>query len=206
VRSRREVVGTANGNGMNATWTYQFQNVPYRGPFDYVQYNWELLTDEKVGATSLQSQNPLVLVPGISLPPLGVDRPTKADYLAFNGSDPQSHATRGIELEVLDDTAPVPGYVDGNTLAETTFRDPDALNSFRHPTDTAQVRRVRVDRLRYRVRFRYPVDSIVGSIYREASTVVDPGRHYLIDTPVFDDVNVTYLGRLQIMDYRQVNE
>ena len=87
----------------------------------------------------------------------------------------------------------------GLTFVKTsTFINPDVLN--RLDPDTKPVN---IKDLRYRVRFRYPIDPLLPD--GEGPTV-DPQRHYLLDTPVFDDITVYYDLRPRILDYHRVTE
>ena len=104
----------------------------------------------------------------------------------------QPYATRGVEVELLD----------GANLAanSATYADPDAINAV--GTSAAPVK-VRTDRLRYRVRFRYPIDPRVDP---NGGDTVDPARHYLLDTPVFDDISIVYVTKPRILEYREITE
>jgi hypothetical protein len=62
---------------------------------------------------------------------------------------------------------------------------------------------VRPDQLQYRVRFRYPVDQLADP---KGGSTVNPDKHYLLDTPVFDDISIIYMTRTQILDYRVILE
>ena len=94
-------------------------------------------------------------------------------------------------------------------IAATTFRDPEAINSFSPPAAT-QGYRAQTDKLRYRVRFRYPVDPLAdpgsGLAGPDGKRHVDPSKHYLLDTPVFDDISITYFTKSRILSYREVTE
>jgi hypothetical protein len=68
--------------------------------------------------------------------------------------------------------------------------------------------------LRYRVRFRYPVDPLVDPSCstrdvdpeRPNWPCVNPAKHYLLDTPVFDDISVTYILPVRILDFHEATE
>jgi hypothetical protein len=104
----------------------------------------------------------------------------------------QSHATKGVEIELLD----------GNGVAAntTTYVDPDTMNAI---GSLASPVKVRTDKLHYRVRFRYPIDPNVDPA---GGSTVDPNKHYLLDTPVFDDISVVYVTKPRILAYREVTE
>jgi len=155
--------------------------VKFRGPFDYDKYN------ESYSAMRA----------GTVLFPFGVDRPTPHDYLG------QAHATRGVEVELLDGTTPLSGASETapNVFTATSvFSNPDIINRIGDP---ANLKKVSVDKLRYRVRFRYPVDKLVDP---SGGITVDPSKHFLLDTPVFDDISIVYFGKPRILSYREVME
>ncbi len=137
--------------------------VQFQGPFDYLRYN----DDNDNSAYSVNRPAP-------PLPPF------------------QSHATKGVEIELLD----------GNTLAATTgtYINPDVMNAV---GSMAAPVRVRTDKLHYRVRFRYPIDP---SVDPTAGDTVDPQKHYLLDTPVFDDISIVYVTQPRILAYRDMSE
>jgi hypothetical protein len=67
--------------------------------------------------------------------------------------------------------------------------------------------KVKPSELRYRVRFLYPVDPLVAAAYQDTSLkTIDPTRHYLLDTPVFDDISITYINKPRILSYHEVSE
>ena len=104
----------------------------------------------------------------------------------------QPHSTKGIEVELLDGNGLPAGTI--------TYKDPDAPNII--GTIAAPVK-VRTDKLHYRVRFRYPIDPNVDPA---GGTTVDPAKHYLLDTPIFDDISIVYITRPRILAYRDVTE
>jgi hypothetical protein len=155
--------------------------IKFRGPFDYDKYN------EAYSA----------LRPGTVLFPHGVDRPTPHDYLG------QAHATRGVEIEVLDDNTALAGAYESapNTFTATSvFTNPDVVNRIGAPDNQTKVS---VDKLRYRVRFRYPIDKLVDP---SGGTTVDPSKHFLLDTPVFDDISIVYFAKPRILSFREIIE
>ncbi len=105
----------------------------------------------------------------------------------------QAHFTKGVEVELLNGSSPVAGT--------GVFIDPDKLNQiggFNAPT------KIRTDKLHYRVRFRYPVDQEVDP--NAGANTVDPAKHYLLDTPVFDDISIVYVRKPKFLSYREVTE
>jgi hypothetical protein len=158
-------------------------NVNYNGPYDYCQYNYEIGYDAGCGWKKLNAYKP----------ELGCLRPLPP----ANAPSPYS---AGVEVELLDNATPIAGYA-WNRASKTftaagTFTDPDVQNRF----DNA---RVKATNLRYRVRFRYPVNSAVDPL---GGTTVDSSKHYMLDTPVFDDISITYYSKPRVLDYRDVTE
>ena len=199
--SRKEYLRTGNSIGDEV----RPQSIAFRGPFDYVQYNHELGIPES--AINVRE------------PALSVDRPSRAKYRALGLA--RSHAGKGVEIEVLDGTRPLEGtslcqqtgtvadaVLNPKTGTHSIFTDPGRANRIataRCPS------RVRIDRLRYRVRFRYYVDQLVKRAYNPEAELredeqIDPAKHYLLDTPVFDDISVVYLAPVRILNYRDVTE
>ena len=184
------------------------QSVFYKGPFDYRKYNNQncagglgvLNSPENYDDPTYDNDNGIV--------PYRCSRPTPRAY-ARAGLKP--HASAGVEIELLDDTLVIPGFENssGAFVAATTFRDPEAINSFSPPAAT-QGYRAQTDKLRYRVRFRYPVDPLAdpgsGLAGPDGKRHVDPSKHYLLDTPVFDDISITYFTKSRILSYREVTE
>jgi hypothetical protein len=191
LRSRKEYV---------LNWTkgaQQASAVAFRGPFDTVQYNLDLYpTKGKRTEASLNKPDPA----------LGVMRPTPLDYGG------QSHSTRGIEVQLLDGDALISDVYDDSSgsmkkIADATFKNPDLFN--RVGTSLKPVK-VRADRLRYKLIFRYPVDPLVdpgaGTADDRGGRSVNPAQHYLLDTPVFDDISIAYMGRVRVLAYRPLEE
>jgi len=156
-------------------------SVPFRGPFDYVKYNNDLLNDD----------------PDTSKRWYSVNRPAPWEYAAG-----LAQSGRGVEVELLMDPGGAPTVLDGKT-----FTDPAAVNSLGTPINpvwcyTAQ--------LRYRVRFCYPVDPLidptVGTKDSTGKPCVDPAKHYLLDTPLFDDISVTFIMPPRILAFREMSE
>ena len=151
-----------------------------------------------------------------------VRRPCPADYLAKGLT--QSHATQGVEVELVKGNAPPYTPLDQATIAEytaggalvitparagITFTDPDKINRY---GDIANASRVKASELRYRVRFRYPRDPLVDAKGDEFPLIA-PGvgtvnfrNQYLLDTPVFDDISVTYFTKPRVLSYKEVLE
>ncbi|HYG76704.1 MAG TPA: hypothetical protein VEK08_16995 [Planctomycetota bacterium] len=165
---------------------------PYRGPFDYCQYNYDIGYDAGQGWKH----------PNVNAfnPELGVDRrPPQPGK--------QSHFTRGVEIELLDDYAPISGFENSTGVFKPTnvFVDPDVMNSFVDPANPSLQKRVDSAKLRYRVRFRYPVSPDVDP-KAPRPPWVDPSTQYLLDTPVFDDISITYFSKPRILAYREIVE
>ena len=186
--------------------TQSLKNSYYRGPFDYIQYNWEILPVDQTKAAGRQCEaewNPKeALAAGAeTVYPLCCDRPSLKNYLDIGC--PQAHATAGIEVELLRDPDGNPDSGDETLVDGKTFTNPDGLNRLGTPDNPIHVR---TNELRYRVRFRYPVDTFVRQVYGTATATVDPGEHFLLDTPVFDDISVIYFPKVRILSHREVTE
>jgi len=160
------------------------QSIPtaFRGPFDYEAYN----NDDFVGD-------------------LGDDgNGRKKDYISVNRPSPdryptgQAHATKGLEIELLRDPDGVPDTGDEVIIAGA-FTNPDAHNGVGTPKTPIKIK---TSQLRYRVRFRYPVDPLVDP----SGGTADAAKHLLLDTPVFDDISITYFLKPRILSMREVNE
>jgi len=163
--------------------TQQQPLIPFKGPFDYVKYNDPKCEND----------------PNPSNRNYSVNRPPPSAYQAG-----LAQAGRGVEVELLSDQG------GGNTpkvLDSKTFTDPEGFNSLGTP---ARPIWVPSSQLRYRVRFRYPVDPLVdpggGITDPDRKPCVDPARHYLLDTPVFDDISITYIVPTRVLDFREVTE
>lgn len=154
----------------------------FRGPFDYIQYNNDVLPAD--GEAAL---NP-------PIPALACARPSPQDY----GEQP--HATRGVEVELIDSDYADPS---ASPLGGVTYTDPDAINKV---GDVTAPIKVKSNHLHYRVRFRYPFDKLVGAAAGIVPAAVKPSDYYLLDTPVFDDISITYFTRPRFLSYRHVSE
>ncbi len=156
--------------------------VGFRGPFDYVKYND-------------YSDDPAIF-------PYGVNRPAPTAYPAN-----QVQADRGVEIELLKDPDGYNDTGDEVVLGGKTFTDPTQLNALGTP---AAPIKVFPHQLRYRVRFRYPVDPLCdpggGRADSEGKPSVDPDKQYLLDTPVFDDISVTYIAKPRTLSFRDMRE
>src|SRR5262249_26373264 len=134
------------------------------------------------------SKNEPRMLTGVSVPPLGVDRPSPADYKTYaKGGPGQPRYSQGFEVELLDaedagaSSAPLGGI---------TYEDPQAPTPAGSPT---QLIRIKSDRLRYRVRFRYRLDDLINALYSTPDKHVVLSKHYTLDTPVFDDISIKFL-------------
>jgi hypothetical protein len=174
-------------------------NVDIRGPFDYAQYNRDVDYDRDCGWKDVAVNAPREW--------LGMKRPVPAP-------NAQSHYTQGVEVELWNG-ATIADRIAGQSWDRTTktfkpantFTDPAVLNTF--PVGT----HVNPGQLRYCVRFRYPVSRNVdfnGAAHwltdENGRPTVNPDKHYLLDTPVFDDISVTYMTRVRFLQYREVRE
>jgi hypothetical protein len=168
-------------------------NIAFKGPFDYMAYNNDnLITSIGTDATGRVWRN------------ISVARP---DIRVYEAAGTQSHASQGVQVQLF--TADRASVVAG-TAAPLPTNNPDGSNTFKNPRDhlhntlgsVASPVRVKVKDLRYQVRFLYPVDVLVDP----GLAIVNPAQHMLLDTPVFDDISVTYFGQTRYLDYRHVNE
>jgi len=200
LQSQRKRIENFGDTGSAAT----SKQVQYRGPFDYIQYNWDILprasaSDPRKGEAQLPgNEQMMVSANAKTVPILFVDRPSPDCYYPAR----QPHATRGVEVELVQDSD---GKADSGdeTVLGKTFVDPDENNTVGSAQKPV---RVKTSQLRYRVRFRYPIDPLLAGIYGESSETVVPQNHYMLDTPVFDDISVTYFTRPRVLTYREVNE
>ncbi|HLX61249.1 MAG TPA: hypothetical protein VKX17_08195 [Planctomycetota bacterium] len=178
----------------NAATSPQTFSIPYKGPFDYDIYN----NDDFINGAQAEGADPEG--PRAKARYASVARPYPYEY-----ADGQSHSTKGVEIEILNDTTPVNGareqhrgYAD--FVSATTFINPDVENRLGSAASPVQVK---ISKLRYRVRFVYPVDPLAAP---DGGTQVDPSKHYMLDTPVFDDISITYFTKPVIYAYKMVNE
>ncbi|MCY3018485.1 MAG: hypothetical protein NTW87_05580 [Planctomycetota bacterium] len=164
--------------------------VPFKGPFDYVKYNDDTYNVDSTGSPPNRYYS-------VDRPPPWVYTKPARGRLAC-----PAQAGRGVEIELLkeDGSAAVP-------LGGKTFTDPAALNSL--GTADAPVW-VYSHKLRYRVRFCYPVDPLVDPGGGKPDVDNHPGvyldQQYLLDTPIFDDISVTYILPPRILEFREVME
>ena len=191
--------------------------LPYQGPFDWVRYNKDIYNFQE----GLDVAPPVfprppetnTRVAGSKDRYFSVRRPCPADYLAKGLTQP--HATQGVEVELVKgnaspytplDQATIAEYTPGGALVITparggvTFTDPDKINRY---GDITNASRVKASELRYRVRFRYPRDPLVDA---KGVSAVDFRTQYLLDTPVFDDISVTYFTKPRVLSYKEVLE
>ena len=139
-------------------------------------------------------------------PPLGVDRPAPV-------AGKQSPYTTGVEIELFEQAQPgdtpgmpLAGFTNspGSFTKTSIFNNPDAINTFRDPTNPASEVIASVSKLRYRVRFRYPVNPAVDT--EAVGPWVSSDTQYLLDTPVFDDISITFFSKPRILAYRAIME
>ncbi|MEI6236722.1 MAG: hypothetical protein WCT04_26995, partial [Planctomycetota bacterium] len=176
------------------------KNGTFRGPFDYIQYNLDVykFVAASEGQTNEGEKNLPALLPSISVSPLGVERPSPADYKGFVHKNDvgQPHYARGFQIELLNKDV---------LIDNKTFDDPEEYNTFGTPTAPV---RVKVTDLRYRVRFRYRIDNLVDSATGNSGKKnIDPSQHFTLDTPVFDDISIKFLAdRVVYLDSKPVTE
>ena len=185
-------------------------HVGFRGPFDYCKYN-NIRVENQLGERFEDFDDPSYdNTPAIV--PYRCTRATPDQYFATGATDyadKNYQATRGIEVEVLEDADDKPDNNNETILGNggKPFTNPNILNQI---LDTGgNPIKVRTDRLRYRVRFRYPVDQLAdpgAGLVSGGVHYVDPANHYLLDTPVFDDISITYFTKPRILDYKELLE
>ena len=160
--------------------------IPFKGPFDYVKYN----------------DNSIISTDPLALRAYSVNRPGPWEYTTAAPPVP-AQCGRGVEVELLQD----PGSGTPTILDNKTFTDPAAVNSLGTPDKPVLCY---ASKLRYRVRFCYPVDPLVDPNAKATDVnkypCVDPASQYLLDTPVFDDISVTYVMAPRILSFREVME
>ena len=152
-------------------------------PFNYATYNHGIIDQ-------MEDDKPA--------DPYGVCRPRLLDYQRNGGS--LSHAAAGIEVELLNDTLPIQGESEttpGKFTPTSTFTNPNIYNRF--PLDIPSVL---LQKLHYRVRFRYPIDPLL----KQGGKTVEPNTQYMLDTPVFDDISIAYTIPFRILTYRDISE
>ncbi|MGD0089678.1 MAG: hypothetical protein ABSE73_07140 [Planctomycetota bacterium] len=187
--------------------------VPFRGPFNYWVYNDLAVSNDVASridnrtlrADEYEDYNDPAYDADFKVVPYRCNRPTPADYQTVRPykDDLDYHATKGVEIEILQCQDEDPSAQTAKTLgANSPFVNPAVLNPILDPN--GQPITVRTDRLRYRVRFRYPVDKLADPTSLAAG--VDPQSQFLLDTPVFDDISITYFGKPVILDYKEVLE
>ena len=127
----------------------------------------------------------------------GVNRPEPWKY-----ADGLTQASRGVEIELLKDTGSgAPSILNGKTFTDPSAHN--ALGALDQPVWCLP------SQLRYRVRFCYPVDPLVDSVTTTnvlGKPCMDRTKQYLLDTPVFDDISVTYVLPVRILDFHEVTE
>jgi hypothetical protein len=160
--------------------TQETISVPYRGPFDYVGYNDDSFIDDPADDGN-----------GRARTHASVNRAAPEAY-----GNTQPHSSRGVEVELVqqDYASPSGGKILG------TYINPDLVN----PVGSAAAPvSVNTKDLRYRVRFMYYIDKLSDP---HGGEKVDPANHMMLDTPVFDDISITYFSRPKMLYLREVSE
>ncbi len=175
--------------------------VPYKGPFDYKKYN-DLLEDPNPKNNNQSNSYDDAAYDGdLTVIPYRCLRPKPTSYPQYAATK-SYQANSGVELELLNGAATVAGEENstGTFNGTSTFTNPDVINHFGKP-DAPTV--VSTDKLHYRVRFKYPVDPLADPA---GGSTVDPKKHYLLDSPVFDDVSIVFMTKPRILTYRVATE
>ena len=157
----------------------------FKGPFDYDAYNNK--NAEWSGKMTPDGN-------GRIRDHVSVNRPSPDQY-----PDGQSHAGKGVEIELLRDKDDYPDNGNEVVLAGP-FRNPEAANEVKKANAPVKVR---TGELRYRVRFRYPVDPLVDPA---GGSTVNPASQCLLDTPVFDDISITYFSAPRLLFSKETVE
>jgi hypothetical protein len=161
-------------------------NFPIKGPFNYDKYNNDSDQGLDVVANPIGSGSAY-----------GVNRPAPWNYPTG-----LEQANRGVEIELLQGPLLTP-----TVLGNKTFTDPTGLNALGTPDAPVKVP---PSELRYRVRFMYPVDRLCdsngGLPGPDGKPRVNAGTQYLLDTPVFDDISVTFAMPVRLLAFREVLE
>jgi hypothetical protein len=95
--------------------------------------------------------------------------------------------------------------------AALAYVDPSANNAIGSSASPAVVQ---AKDLHYRIIFRYPIDPNVdpksasgaGRTDEAGRLTVNPDKHFMLDTPVFDDVSIVYFRKVRMLDYRSETE
>jgi hypothetical protein len=168
--------------------TQKVEEFKFRGPFDIKLYNDDDATVDYSMDTS-----------GRTKAFVSVERPTPADY-----KDKSSARKDAFEVELLKDSGgsvTVLDAADPVIVADgSIFHEPNALNAMKAV-------RVNANQLRYRVRFRYYRDPLVDpTAGADGKSTVDEKDYHLLDTPVFDDISITYFTEIRFLDFKPVTE
>ena len=162
-------------------------NVAFRGPFDYAQYNRDVGYDAGCGWKHDAVNKPRKWYSAERPPP---------------EAGRQAHYSKGIEVELLAADSKIPGHawVEGKWVPTSTFTNPDAPNRLGSSLTPASVPAAR---LQYRLRFRYPIEPNVDPA---GGATVNPNTHYMLDTPVFDDISITYFARTRVLWRKEMTD
>lgn len=184
-------------------------SVRIHGPFDYVQYNMDVLRNlafnEKLGNEG--TVNSPQMVASVATMPLGCERMAAPDYYRSNIKIP--HYANAFQVWLLWDSAANPG-AGAPIVSGKTFNSPEEENVY--DIDAKKNPWHYANELHYRVRFRYRADRIADLASRTASTSpgpaagddINPQLHFVLDTPVFDDITVCYVTpQPQYIDFKE---
>ncbi|MEI6231650.1 MAG: hypothetical protein WCT04_01255 [Planctomycetota bacterium] len=200
------------------------QNVEFRGPFDYAMYNKDIDYDSVYNAPAGKDNR---YSQGSWKGPMN-DNVNKSVPDKFRGvkrqhddTTDQTSWSKGVKVELVKYTGnstskfdmnsvkPMVGFVINKKTrkpeAVSAFSDPEAENCYIDPSNPGKRTLATAGELHYRVRFQYPVDRKNVDPYAPSDTV-DPGVHYLLDTPVFDDISIVYIQSPRILWFREAVE
>ena len=180
------------------------QKTYFRGPFDYSQYNWDIDYDANNGwkNAGVNPRNPYLCVDRVP-PDLGTQsswsKGVTVDLVQILNSGSKTLGTaKLLQGYVMD-------RVTKKSILVDTFHDPEAENCYINPSKPGLRQLVKAGELHYRVRFQYPVDRKHIDTVATKDTV-DPNIHYMLDTPVFDDISIVYVQAPKILYFKEAVE
>jgi hypothetical protein len=187
--TRKEIIASRFTNKDWGSWSGY--TVPFRGPFSYHEYNRYVGLDAGMGwkSPAVNAENAYC----------GVDR-------EYPATGTQPHSSKGVEMQILDQ-----GTGTLYPSAALAYVDPSANNAIGSSASPAVVQ---AKDLHYRIIFRYPIDPNVdpksasgaGRTDEAGRLTVNPDKHFMLDTPVFDDVSIVYFRKVRMLDYRSETE
>ncbi len=169
---------------------YENKDLSTRVPFDYFKYN---PMKAPLKGQDITNEND----PGWT--PYGCFRPSLSLYKKRYPGKP-SQASSGVEIELQNGGSPITGGMEtspGVFTKVATFTDPDVFNRVGDPQKPVTLN---PKDLRYLVHFKYPIDNNFGG------GVINMTTQYMLDTPVFDDISITYFRKPTILAFKEISE